>query len=76
MNQKNTDINVQCGKCSDGASSLDSKSLEIFVTKRKCFLCGSNSKRTSSCNGDLEIEAIGVAGIEITETSFHDKGWE
>jgi hypothetical protein len=44
--------------------------------KAKQETYGSPCKTTSLFNGDLEIEVIGADGYEISNTSFHDKGWE
>jgi hypothetical protein len=59
-----------------GATNWDSQSLELFATKKQSIQCGSRSKTILSPSGDLETEASGEGGYEITATSYHDRGWE
>lgn len=72
----NTNTVALFAKCSPGANKWDSKSLEIFAIAKKSTQSGSICRMTSSFSGDSEIEASGARGYEISESSFHEKGWE
>lgn len=76
MFQINTNTNALSGNSLSGVNKWDSKSLEIFATKKKSTQCGLRFKMTLLSSGDLEIGASGVDGSRFSETSFYDGGWE
>lgn len=76
MDPKSTNIDALSGKCLLTDKDWVKSSSGSIATTQKTMPCGSLSKMISSPNGDLVIGDRGGHGYEITESSFHDKGWE
>jgi len=72
----NTNTNAEYVRCLPGGTDSDLKSSENFAQNQKCTQSGLLCKMTSLSSGELEIGVSGALGYEITETTFHDKGWE
>lgn len=76
MFHQNTNIDAQSDTCLQCVNDWDKSSLESIVSASKCTQFGSLSKMTLLSSGDLETVAPGALGYEITNSSFHEKGWE
>lgn len=72
----NTNTNAPSVNSLHGGNEWDSQSLKIFATAKRCTQSGSPCKTILSCSGDLETEASGADGYEITRTSFYTRGFE
>lgn len=73
---QNIDTAAPSDTCSQCVNDWDRSSLESIALASKFTQSGSLSKMTLLPSGDLETEVPGVLGYEVTNSSFHEKGWE